>query len=83
MLLLTLWNKVSIHAASAGAMIGTIIVLSLKMSVSLIWFLIPAVLIGGLIISSRLRLNSHNSFQVYLGFLSGFAGISIFMLFFQ
>ena len=83
LLLLTLWHKVSIHAASAGAMIGTVIVLSLKMSVSLTWFLIPAILIGGIILSSRLRLNSHNSFQVYLGFISGLAGISLFMLFFQ
>lgn len=83
LLLLTLWQKVSIHAAAAGAMISTILVLSLKMSASLTWFLIPAILITGGIISSRLKLHSHNAFQVYLGFLSGFAGMSLFMLLFQ
>jgi hypothetical protein len=82
-LLITLWYKVSIHSVSAGAMIGTILALSLKMSISLNWFLIPAIIIGGIILSARLKLNSHNSLQVYFGFMTGLAGISLFMLFFQ
>jgi hypothetical protein len=31
---------------------------------------------------SRLKLNTHDTTQVYLGFLTGLAGMSFFMLFF-
>jgi len=83
LLLITLWYKVSIHAAAAGAMTGTILALSLKMSVSLGWFFMISVIVSGFILASRLKLNSHNPLQVYTGFLTGVAGISLFILFFQ
>jgi hypothetical protein len=50
--------------------------------VPLTWFLIPVIIISGLILSSRLKLNSHNVSQVYLGFATGFAGMNLFMLLF-
>jgi hypothetical protein len=81
-LVINLWWKISLHSAGAGALIGIVIALSLKMSVPLTWFLIPAVLIAGLVLSSRLKLNSHDSAQVYIGFLTGLTGMSLFMLFF-
>jgi len=56
-LVINLWWKISLHSAGAGALIGIVIALSLKMSVPLTWFLIPAVLIAGLVLSSRLKLN--------------------------
>ena len=82
-LIITFWYKVSIHSASAGAMIGTVLVLSLKMSESLQWFLIPSVLIGGIILAARLKLNTHDSTQVYVGFMAGLLGFSLFMILFQ
>jgi hypothetical protein len=81
-LVIDLWWKISLHSAGAGALIGIVIALSLKMSVPLTWFLIPAVLIAGLVLSSRLKLNSHDSAQVYIGFLTGLTSMSLFMLFF-
>jgi membrane-associated phospholipid phosphatase len=83
LLLITLWYKVSIHSAAAGALIGTILALSLKMSVSLGWFFITSLVISGFVLASRLRLNLHNPLQVYTGFIAGLAGISLFILFFQ
>lgn len=83
LLLMTLWYKVSVHAAAAGALTGTILALSFKMSVSPGWFFITSLVISGLVLASRLKLNSHNPLQVYTGFITGLAGISLFILFFQ
>ena len=80
--LINFWWKISLHSVGVGVLAGIVIVLSLKMSVSLTWFLLPVLLIGGLVLSSRLKLNSHNGAQVYIGFLTGFAGMCLFMLFF-
>ncbi len=81
-LVINQWWKISIHSVGAGALTAIIFTLSVKMSVLLIWFLIPAILISGLILSSRLKLNSQDPSRVYLGFLTGFAEMSFFMLFF-
>jgi len=73
------WWKISIHAAGAGAMTSLIFVLSIKMHTPLTPFLISAILASGLILSSRLWLNSHNTKEVWLGYLSGIAGMAGFL----
>jgi hypothetical protein len=80
--IINFWWKISLHAVGAGVLVGTIIVLSLKMMVPLTWLLIPAILISGLILSSRLMINSENVSRTYFGFITGFAGMNFFMLFF-
>jgi hypothetical protein len=80
--IINFWWKISLHSVGAGALSGIVIVLSLNMMAPLTWFLIPAILITGLILSSRLKLNTHNPLEVYLGFLTGFAGMNLFMLLF-
>ena len=80
--IINFWWKISLHSVGAGVLVGTVLVLSLKMMVPLTWFLIPAILAGGLILSSRLKLNSQNVSNAYLGFVAGFAGMNFFMLFF-
>jgi hypothetical protein len=77
------WWKISLHSVGSGALIAIILVLSVKMHTSLIWHLNSAIVTGGLVLSSRLRLNFHNPVQVWLGFLTGFMGLILFMLFFQ
>jgi hypothetical protein len=77
------WWKISLHSVGAGALAGLVIVLSLNMMVPLTWFLIPVLLISGLILSSRLRLNTHNPPEVYLGFITGIIGMYLLMLLFQ
>jgi hypothetical protein len=73
------WWKISLYSAGAGTLIAIVLVLSLKTLVPLTWFLIPAILVNGLILTSRLLLNVHNNSEVYLGFLVGFAGMFLFM----
>jgi len=73
------WWKISIHAAGAGAMTSLIFVLSIKMHTPLTPFLLSAILASGLILSSRLWLNSHNPKEVWLGYLAGIAGMAGFL----
>lgn len=77
------WWKISIHSVGAGALLAVVLLLSFKMFNPLIWYLIPVILAGGLVLSSRLRLNNHTPQQVWFGFLSGFLGLTLFMMFFQ
>jgi hypothetical protein len=77
--IINFWWKISLYSAGAGALAGVVLTLSLKMLVPLTWFLIPVILSGGLILSSRLKLNTHSPSEVYLGFLAGFAGMILFM----
>jgi membrane-associated phospholipid phosphatase len=79
-MIINFWFMISIHAAGAGALLATVLVLSLKMHTALIWFLVPAVLIAGIVLSSRLLLNSHTPREVWDGFLLGF-GVTALLLF--
>jgi len=63
--------------------VATILLLSFKTHVPLLWYLIPAVIIAGLLLSSRLRLNFHNPLQVWFGLLTGFLGLLFMMILFQ
>lgn len=82
-MVINLWWKISLHSVGAGLLTGTVIFLALKMSAPLTWFLIPSILISGFVLSSRLKVEAHNPAQVYLGFLTGSGGISLFMLLLQ
>jgi hypothetical protein len=84
-LMVTLINfrwKISLHSVGAGALIALVIILSLKMYTPLIWYLISSVIAGGLVLSSRLKLNYHNPYQVWFGFFTGFVGLTLIMMFF-
>jgi hypothetical protein len=79
---INIWWRISVHSVGAGALLGVVLTLSLVMGVSLTWFILPVLLVTGMILASRLFLNSHNSLEVYSGFLCGFAGVSLLMLIF-
>ncbi len=79
-MIINFWLMISIHAAGAGALLATVLVLSLKMHTPLTWFLVPAVLITGIVLSSRLLLNSHTPREAWFGFLLGF-GVTALLLF--
>jgi hypothetical protein len=80
---INLWWKISLHSVGAGALMGIVLILSFRMHAPLLDYLILVIVIGGLVLSSRLRLNYHNPSQVWLGFLSGFLGLIVFMILFQ
>jgi hypothetical protein len=63
--------KISIHAAGAGALTALIMILSVKMHTPLTWLLIASVMASGLVLSSRLWLNTHTPREVWSGFFLG------------
>lgn len=79
---INLWWKISLHAAASGALIGLVLILSFKMLAPLEWYLISAIIAGGLVLSSRLRLNLHSPAQVWIGLFTGFFGLTLFMIMF-
>ena len=85
-LVVTLINlrwMVSLHSVGAGALISIVLILSFKMYTPLVWYLISVIIIGGLVLSSRLQLKNHNPQEVWLGFLTGFIGLAVFMIILQ
>jgi len=66
------WHKISIHSAGAGAIVAIVFVLSLKMHAPLPWALAASIISAGLVLTSRLWLNSHNPGEVWSGFFLGF-----------
>jgi len=78
--MINFWWKISIHSAGAGAMTATILILSFKMQTDLLWYLVAIILLSGAILASRLKLNTHESSQVWAGYATGFIGISLFIL---
>jgi hypothetical protein len=73
--------KISIHSVSAGALLAMVLILSFRMYTPLVWHIISVAVAGGIVLSSRLRLNYHNPLQVWFGLFTGFAGLTLFMLF--
>lgn len=66
------WWKVSTHSAAIGAVTGTVVVFSLIFGFYLLWWLCLALIISGLVCSSRLVLRVHTLSQVLAGYLTGF-----------
>jgi hypothetical protein len=81
-MLVNFWWKISLHSVAAGTILALVLVLSYKMYTPLIWFIVPVMIAGGLIMSSRLRLNLHNPAEVWTGYLTGIAIFSLVCLVF-
>lgn len=79
---MNMWWKISIHSAAAGAIMALVLVLSLKMNSPLIWPLMIVIISAGLILSSRLKLNAHNSSEVWSGFFLGCSLMALLLWFF-
>jgi membrane-associated phospholipid phosphatase len=69
----TMFWKISFHMMAMGGFTGFLIALSLLLSADVVWLLIPAIILSGLIGSARLVLNAHTPTQVYTGWLTGIA----------
>jgi hypothetical protein len=79
---INIWFKISIHAVGAGALIAIVIALSVKSHEPLTLMLIAVILLTGLVLSSRLWLNSHSPKEVWLGFFLGIFTSALSLFFF-
>jgi len=64
--------KVSLHTLSISGLIGFLCIISYNFQLNLLVPIIALFLIFGIIATARLKLEAHNSNEVYLGFFIGF-----------
>lgn len=78
-LLLNLRWKVSMHAAGAGGIIGALVAYSNIFSFNPVWWLCGAILLNGMVMTSRMILRQHTLWQVwtgtFVGVVFGYLGI--------
>jgi len=63
--------KLSVHAAGAGAMVATVLMLSFKLYSGNVWFVAVVFILAGVVLASRLFMKAHSPGQVYTGFIVG------------
>jgi membrane-associated phospholipid phosphatase len=83
LLIITSWQKISIHAAASWALVGLLVGTSIKYTgMTLMYPLLASVITAGLVSSSRLFLGRHSIREVgsgsLIGFLLSFISILIF-----
>lgn len=78
-MIISFYRKISLHMIGMGGMFGLLMGISLNLSLDLTWFVIAAIILGGLLGFARIQSNSHKPSDIYSGFLLG-AGV-MFLLF--
>lgn len=63
--------KISLHAGGAGMLLGFIFSYAIDQKVLVVWPIYVAIILGGLILASRLYLGKHTTKQAYWGFIFG------------
>lgn len=69
--LLSIKWKVSAHMLGIGGLTGALIAISFRLDINLIYFILAAIIVSGTLGYSRLKLEKHNQFEVYFGWLAG------------
>lgn len=74
--------KISAHMIGIGGLTGALILVSFQLRINLEYFIIPAIVLSGILGYSRLKLGMHKPYQIYVGWLTGlFIAIIILMFF--
>lgn len=63
--------KISAHMIGVGGLVGALLAISFRLEIYVTHYLVLALLVSGLVATSRLILNAHNQAQIYTGFLLG------------
>lgn len=70
--IITFFWKISVHSLSMGGLVGILLVITAMIPDSPVnYLLFVAILISGLVLSARLKLQAHTPAQVYMGFVLG------------
>ncbi len=70
-LLSNIYFKISMHAMGCGGMIGVFLIIMFGNTMLMTWPLSAALLITGIVCTSRLLVSGHTQKEIYLGFLVG------------
>jgi hypothetical protein len=72
---ITFFYKISVHSAGISGAVGFIMALNFRFpQASLLYPLLALILLGGLVMSARLYLNSHTPKEIFAGSVLGFLG---------
>lgn len=70
--IITLFWKISVHSLGIGGSVGILlIIVYLTPETKIKYVLLAALVVSGLVMSARLKLDAHTPSQVYLGYLLG------------
>ena len=70
-LLISIKWRISAHMTGIGGIIGLLLVLFFRFQANIVFHLMAAIFIAGLIGFARLKLNAHKPLQVYTGLITG------------
>ncbi len=70
-LIANIFYKISMHAIGCGGMIGIFIIIMFSNSMLMTWPLSIALLITGIVCTSRLIVSDHNQKEIYMGLVVG------------
>ncbi len=79
---ITIWWKISAHMTGMGGFLGAMVFLFHYMNLMPLWLLLTAILLTGLLGTSRIELNRHTFGQVLAGTFNGFVCVYLTMLLF-
>ena len=66
------FQKISLHAAGAGLLLGFLFAYYLNQSIAVVWPIYAACLLSGTIVAARMYLQKHSNKELLLGFSIGF-----------
>jgi membrane-associated phospholipid phosphatase len=78
-LIVSLFWKISLHMAGLGGLTGLVFMISCIYRLDMTILLSAALLISGIVASSRLVLNAHNTIQLMAGYVTGLGVVCLFM----
>lgn len=70
-MIISFYRKISLHMIGIGGMLGLLMGLSLNLKLDLTWFVVAAIILGGILGFARIQSNSHKPSEIYSGFLVG------------
>ena len=80
--IITIFWKISLHSAGLGGLLGFVIYIGINSNLNVLFVGFIIIIVSGLVGSSRLYLERHNSWQIYGGFLIGLVVVYITMIFY-
>jgi len=81
-LLINIRWKISAHTVSMGGVLGILIGLQTVLLIDIMWLIAITILISGIVGFARLRAGSHTQAQIYTGYIVGFLGTFLLILYY-
>ena len=81
-LLINIFWKISAHTVSMGGVLGILIGLQTMLLIDIMWLIVIIILISGIVGFARLRAGTHTQAQIYTGYILGFFGTFLLILYY-